>query len=222
MHIKFIGNASDRESTQVTNCRLPKLSPEGIGTPLAEANSSYLTRLSEALSVTAGTLLADLIFPTVGLLTLAASLKRGSTRILSAPIFNGTSNLTIKIISALEQLTMHDNLAYLTLLPLKGLLIGQNVFRLNKAWCPLCLEERRSNHLPFYDAMIWLLKLIKVCPVHHTPLRFQCPRCRCTLPVLIPLARSGFCSRCGQWLGSWDPPPRRINSRLTFFNTLAP
>lgn len=181
--------------------RLFRLSPKGIGTPLPEANSNYLARLSQAHSILLSTLLAFEILPAMGLHNLSVSLQRGGSRIFSRPtLFNGMNTFAEKLIVALQLLTQNSDLKYLTLLPLKELIDCKGAFRTHRAWCMECLHAYRAQKTTAYEALPWALNLLKVCPAHHIPLSTNCPHCGSALPVVTRQMQPGHCSHCGKWL----------------------
>ncbi|MBF0328030.1 MAG: TniQ family protein [Nitrospirae bacterium] len=184
---------------------LSSLNPEGLGTPLAESVTSYIPRLCKLHSISFSTFLSDILFPKMGTLSLVNSIKRGCSRVYTRPYaFNGVSNFTEKIIHTLELLTLQKNLIYITLLPLRNIISCQNVFRHYRAWCPICLAERKDRALTIYEPLVWTIKAVRSCLVHHISLRTQCHKCGNMLPVIARHVQNGFCSTCGHWLGLTD------------------
>jgi hypothetical protein len=177
------------------------ISPQGIHTCLMEACTSYIPRLNIAHSFLFSTMLADVILPASGDTHLSQSIQRGSSRIYIRPTtFNGQNFFTEKIVKTLEALTGRTDLQYLTMLPLKGLIDPKNVFRSHRAWCPYCMENWRINSMVIYEALIWLIRPIKVCPVHMIPLQSICPSCGQSIAIIDRATRPGYCSKCGSWL----------------------
>jgi hypothetical protein len=202
--------------------RLFNIAPQGLGTLLPEACTSFLSRLSEAHSVTVSTLLACEVAPIMGELKLVLSLRRGSSRIYSRPtIFNGQNQTTEKMIKALEILTGQNDLRYLTLLPLKGLIDCKGVFHSHRVWCSQCLETWRTRSNVIYEALPWTIWMIKVCPAHGNLLSSQCPQCKSTLPVIARTSRVGYCSHCNAWLGRSNTSNSPTVFKLSSFDNWA-
>ncbi len=75
------------------------------------------------------------------------------------------------------------------------------LFRQVRAWCPTCYELTTSRSEQLYEQLLWSLKLVEVCPRHRAFLTTTCPHCLRSQRRLSATSRSGFCSRCGLWLG---------------------
>jgi hypothetical protein len=76
-----------------------------------------------------------------------------------------------------------------------------NLFRTNKAWCPICYQERHQNGHVVDEQLLWTSNLITICPQHEKPLVDLCPHCNHKSPLLNWQSRPGYCSKCGEWLG---------------------
>jgi hypothetical protein len=113
-------------------------SPIGMGTPLVESLTGYITRLAEAHSVFSGPLLYKLIVPLVPGYTSSAKqhalFRESGDR---STLLNGTGRRAQYAVSALEKLTLRTDLSFLTLLPLEAILPARakGLIRLTKAWC---------------------------------------------------------------------------------------
>ena len=64
----------------------------------------------------------------------------------------------------------------------------------------------RATGAPVYSPLLWALRVVKVCPVHSSPLRDRCPHCQSQFATLRAKALPGYCSICSQWLGTSDSP----------------
>jgi AraC-like DNA-binding protein/transcriptional regulator with XRE-family HTH domain len=183
--------------------RLYPLEPIGIDTPYVESLTSYIIRLAHAYRVQPRTLVLQEILP---LLKISNELKqenrlpwlRGSTNI------NGMTQLVNDWVQALEQLTCHHNLRFLTMLTWSCVIDFQRVVRSARAWCPACYHEWLQAGKIIYDPLIWNLRVITECPWHHRELHTRCPCCKKTLPLLIDWAKPGHCPKCESWLGALD------------------
>ena len=181
-------------------------SPIGMGTPLVESLTSYITRLAEAHSVYAGALVNKVLLPLVpGYSPLKRHYVLFSEAGTKSAMFNGTGLAAIYAIQALEILTRRSNLQYLTLLPLTAILpkMTGRLLRMKKAWCPACYEEWRRASQSVYDPLLWFFQEVTHCSRHQQRLSTRCPYQDCgqAIPAVGWRARAGYCSYCQRWLG---------------------
>ncbi len=182
------------------------LAPIGMGTPLVESLTSYITRLAEVHNVFSGLLMQKVIVPLVPGYTPSAKqhalFRESGDR---STLINGTGRPAQYTVSALETLTLRPDLSFLTLLPLEAILPARakGLIRLTKAWCPLCYEQWRRTSQPVYDPLLWFLQEVTHCCCHQLPLSTRCPYqdCAQALPAVGWRARAGYCSYCQRWLG---------------------
>jgi hypothetical protein len=193
------------------------LEPIGLGTPLVESLTSYITRLAEAHCIFSGLLVGKMIAPLVpgyspdekqqGLFADAGARSN---------LFNGIGLPATYVVQALSTLTLRTDLRYLTCLPLAAILPGRakNVLHLYKAWCPLCYEQRRMEGQVLYDPLLWTFQEITHCVFHQRRLSTCCPYGDCgrSLFGISWRSRVGYCSYCQRWLGL--PSPQREESPL--------
>lgn len=180
--------------------RLCYLEPIGVGSPLVESLTSYVARLSAVHCVSPSTLLRTQIVP------LLAPFGREICLLLRqrSITLNGPSRMATLLVQALSQLTLRGDLTLLTMLPYKEVLSRLALLRRSKAWCSCCLENWRESGQIIYEPLLWMLSLVTFCPHHAQPLESQCPNPDC-LHLQMPLAarcQPGYCTWCGQWLGS--------------------
>lgn len=105
------------------------------------------------------------------------------------------------LVQALNRLTGHKQLHLLTMLPWSEVVPQRALLRSDKAWCPICYEEQRTNCCRMYEPLLWTLNVVEVCPIHQQPLHNMCPHCNQSNLPLSWRARVGHCSKCGKWLG---------------------
>ncbi|GFE69212.1 TniQ family protein [Chroococcus sp. FPU101] len=186
--------------------RLFSLKPVGIGTLNTESLSSYLNRLAQEHCLTSQKLIMGEIAPLIlinedksELLTKSVNHLLGNSD--AKPAINGMRQMTRQLVTVLEQLTMRQELHFLTLLSWKGLIYDRGLFRNNRAWCPCCLEEWKQEKKTIYEPLLWSFKDVEVCLSHKQRLVDECPHCGSSLPVIAKSSSSGFCSHCYQWLG---------------------
>ena len=177
------------------------LEPEGQGA-LLEGFTGYWRRVAaeHLLSVT------DLIEqePLSALYPFSTS-RRERRRLFRAIFYllDGSASHTELWVNAMERATCRPGLRHLTLMPLVQVCEGSWLRRV-RAWCPLCYAYQKESGRPMYEPLIWSIRIVAFCPVHHTKLQEQCPRChRAPLPVAGD-APPAYCPLCGGWLGSDD------------------
>ncbi len=182
--------------------RLYNLEPIGIGTPYTECLTSYVTRLAEAHNVTLGTLIGKEITPILNKHYLNKVATRGGGGIYkSASSINGVKSAAMEMLKSLEQLTLRDDLRFLTLTKWSEILPTRGLLRPKKAWCPQCIDEWNLHKKPIYEPLIWFIKEVEICNIHETRLQTYCPNCTKEIPTLSRNSRVGFCSHCSHWLG---------------------
>lgn len=185
-----------------------------------ESLTSYLTRLAEEHSVTVSTLVGKVIAKELRKEYLLESCKNGGSRFYEQGSgFNGLGKQAEDLSAALCILTGRS-LSSLTLQHWRDLLPATNLLRKYKAWCPICLEERKKERQPIYEPIIWSFRTIKTCGIHDVYLNVRCPLCDSEIPILSRKARNGYCSFCGCWLGqnahhiNKEPVPSSWNSYI--------
>lgn len=198
-----VGNLEVYESWQVSiptiyHSYLNHLPPIGVGTPLVESLTSYIARLAASHTMNVGTLLEREVSRLI-------DKKCGATHLLSISRFlgavNGVGSTSQDLVWALAQLTLHQDLHLLTMLSFSDVIPSRNLFRAVRAWCPFCYQKWREQGDSLYEPLLWLLKVVKYCPTHQTPLVDKCPNCQRSNPPLSRKFQLGFCSQCHTWLG---------------------
>ena len=186
--------------------RLFSLEPVAVGTPYAESLSSYLHRLAQEHCLTSQKLVMGEIAPLI-LKNEDKSelLKKNVSHLLgnsdAKPAINGMREMTGQLVTVLEELTMRQDLRFLTLLSWKGMIYDKGLFRNYRAWCPCCWEEWKQENKTIYEPLLWSFKDVEFCLIHKQRLIEECPHCGSHLPVITKLSSAGFCSRCYGWLG---------------------
>ena len=150
--------------------RLFHLEPIGIGTFYVESLTSYVARLAEAHSVPPGTLLAIEVKPMVRhsnahtpqVDSIVALYAQDSVKAL-----NGTQAGAKQLVKALEALTKRNDLKFLTMLPWAEVFPVLGLLKHFHTWCPYCYQEWLNNKQVIYSPLLWALKPVKICPIHH-------------------------------------------------------
>lgn len=190
--------------------------PIGIGTQLVESLSSYVVRLAEEHFVSTSDMAVYGIGPHLSHVRLRSdSAVIGSHK--SVSLMNGNSPIAVEWVSTLEKLTPRNDLKRLSLLPFAHLFSDKESLKLSRSWCPSCLDEWQVKKLTIYEPLLWCIKAIKICPVHHEPLVSNCPYCGSSSLVLAPRTLPGYCAHCERWLGySTNSPqaPENIEDQI--------
>jgi len=191
--------------------RLYHLEPIGVGSPMAESLTSYLTRIAEAHSLHLRTLVTDEVLPHLN----QSHLYRDKRPVYDhltrfwkqSTTLNGTSATSSTWVQALEKLTLRQDLRYLTMLTFADVLSPRGLLRRVQAWCPACYEEWKEADRVMYQPLLWALEVIQVCPRHGLQLYLRCPYADCghELSALAPRAQAGYCPQCERWLGNLSP-----------------
>jgi len=188
--------------------RLYSLKPIGIGTPLVESVTGYVSRLADAHAVS----VADLVGRELCLVgskpvrPFGPFVPRNTTtgphgfrgRAVAA---NGLGETAKRWVGSLERATLQTRLQFLTMLPFEGVFTNSGLFRNTRTWCPACYEDWRRTDDPIYEPLLWTIRSATICPRHGQPFEHTCPRCSEAMLPLGVYARPGHCSRCLQWLG---------------------
>jgi hypothetical protein len=191
----------------IPHSRLCDLEPIGVGTPMVECLTSYITRLADAHSVSPVTLVTREILPRAAPLYGQPDRKwvsnQWSSVARSSALLNGVARGTQNWVQVLEHLTGRGDLRFLTLLTFANVLPPRNLLRRLRAWCSLCYQKWYEADLIIYDPLLWNLESVTVCGYHHLTLRHCCPHpgCGAVLFPLEPRMVPGYCPKCHRWLG---------------------
>ncbi|MBE9048285.1 TniQ family protein [Pleurocapsales cyanobacterium LEGE 10410] len=101
----------------------------------------------------------------------------------------------------MEQLTLRQDLRYLSCLTYQGIIKERGLFRPSKAWCPQCFEARRQENKVIYEPLLWSFKDVNYCLQHNCQLCDRCPHCDSQQRAIANHSYLGFCDRCKHWLG---------------------
>jgi transcriptional regulator with XRE-family HTH domain len=196
------------ETLDMSLCEVPErsflysLEPIGVGTPYVESLTSFITRLSQAHSLSITTLTRQAIMPRLGKTVTQISNEFPTFWERQSHWLNGTQDDPEKWTTILMQLTRREDLQGLTMLPWANVLPAEGIVRHTKAWCPCCYEQWRETASPIYVPLLWALELVEVCPEHQCFLTKECPHCNNAISLLCPMEQPGYCPHCNTWLGS--------------------
>ncbi len=188
---------------------LYSLEPIEVGTPDTESISSYLTRLAQEHCLPLKKLVMGEIAPGIlgdryqpEMLSKNVSTLFGNSD--AKPAINGMRDMTRSLVNALEQLTLRQDLRYLSCLTYQGVIKDRSLFHQHKAWCPQCFEQWRQEKQTIYEPLLWSFKDVNYCLQHNCQLSDRCPHCDSTQKAIANHSRLGYCDRCKQWLGDRD------------------
>jgi hypothetical protein len=179
------------------------LEPRGVGTPMVESATSYMSRLAHAHHVTVESLLLRIVFPALRSNERGVPGELGNGYFRYACAINGPGTAGATIMSLFERLTSRNDLGHLTLHRYSAVLRAKGLQRRSRAWCPVCLDSLERDGEPVYEPLLWTFQDVHVCPIHRVPLETHCTNgeCRVLQPVLPRRAGPGGCDKCGSWLG---------------------
>lgn len=172
--------------------RLYHLEPVGFGTGSVESLTSYFSRLSEAHSVSAGTLNHQVLLPlNAGRRNMFSCVVTAKTRCFTSTI-NSIGNVAVRFAAVVGRLTGRTDLSHLTMLHWKPVLPTQLLTRGVAAWCPRCLDGWRKDGKTIHMPLLWALEVVKYCPDHRCPLQMVCAHCGKPRPLLGQCCRWGI------------------------------
>jgi transposase-like protein/ribosomal protein S27E len=196
--------------------RLYDLAPYEIGTDWCESLTGYINRLGWTHHVSPRALAAQEIVPRLDeQLHLVAPVGVFGTK--WAMSLNGAGVMTKPWIDVLSHLTTRLDLHLLTLPSWIGDLSPRWQLRETPAWCLSCFSDWRASGHPLYQPLLWMIRVVTLCPHHRTPLLTRCPRCQ--KPQLVFASNKtqpGECTSCAHWLGKETntPSDQKVSKEL--------
>lgn len=181
--------------------RLYHLEPVGVGTPFVESLSSYVGRLAAAHCVSTSSLVRYEVSPLLSHTYMQPD-KATSNSFRAAGAMNGRCKTAAEWVETLTRLTLRNDIISTTFLPFSKIVPDRGLLKHERAWCPCCFEDWKAGCLPIYEPLLWKVRYVMICPVHQVKLRSSCPNCGKERQHLEPQFVPGFCSCCGNWLGS--------------------
>ncbi|MDJ0531391.1 MAG: TniQ family protein [Xenococcaceae cyanobacterium MO_207.B15] len=222
-YLEVYGSCDLEKPLIPSRSRLYHLEPIGIGTPYVESLTSYITRLSEAHSVTSSSLFSQII----GYESKQTFIKNCSSRNIGtlfkrSRFVNGHGKIVQDIYQSLKKLTLQQNLDYLTVFRYSKVLSTRKLFKQNKSWCPACYEQWRLSNHTIYEPLLWTLEDVEICPHHYQPLQNSCPYCNQSSTWLSTKSRVGYCCKCDRWVGGFSQVNRNYEeTELAMFIWIA-
>ncbi len=199
------------------------LVPIGIGTPLVESMTSSIARVALPHCVFPGVLMRKIMAPFAQSHLMGT---RGSTAMdigdgKATGAFHWAHHRARNVVNAWENVTRHQRLHALTMLPWTEVCPLVGWIRTDRPWCPCCLEEWRTSGHSIYEPLLWAVPAGKICPQHGCRLEIPCPTCSRTSRWLAGRSRPGYCAHCHQWLGMGLMRPEEHEQEMIWFKWCA-
>ena len=187
--------------------------PAGVGTPLVESLTSFVSRLAMARHLSLWSIFKRLVCPLV-----SEDLK-GQERGHSywargfagqdGIIWDGDNEHVEALVDALAELTGLEHLSWHTLLPLKELLPVETRGVLcsvyGKRWCASCVARWRRKGMEPWEPLLWRFSFVRCCPIHNSVLSRVCGTCKKPQGFISDRVPFGFCRECGRHVEIGDP-----------------
>jgi len=182
--------------------RLYPLEPQALGSLWQESFTSYLNRLGWAHHVSPRAMVMQEVIPYLDKTQAVSRQWIGALSRGSAINMNGVGSLALEWSGTLERLTQRSDLHMLTLHGWIGNLSSVGHLRTCPAWCPICYTEWQEKDLCIYQPLLWLFKVVTLCPKHNHLLESHCPHCQKKQSVIALRTHPGHCTQCDRWLDS--------------------
>lgn len=183
--------------------RLYPLELVGVDMPYAESLTSYIAILAETHVVTTGILVQNALAPFLKEEDTFQRKNGGIDQIFfhHTKIINGIETGIIKLIHALDSLTLRNDLKFLTMLNWAERIPKLIFLHSVRAWCRIYYENWHRNQQIIYEPLLWSLKKVKVCVHHNQHLYTKSPYSQRENKLSDWNSRPGSCSKCKEWLG---------------------
>lgn len=191
-----------RQNDIPARSRLYCLEPQAMGDLWQESFTSYLNRLGWTHHVSPRAMVIQEVIPRLDKAQEVSRQWIGALSRGSAINMNGTGSLALEWSAVLNQLTRRPDLHLLTLHGWIGNLSSAGHLRPALAWCPICYTEWQVQEACIYQPLLWLFKVVTLCPKHQRFLESHCPHCQKQQSVIALRTRPGHCTQCDHWLGS--------------------
>lgn len=193
---------SVNDNCEISSSILYNIAPMGLNTQFKESFSSYVLRLASNHNVTFGTLFSKIITPLLDKEYLINIAKKGGNGFYdSSHGINGIGTLAMDFVEVISSLTARDDLKELSLGYWTNVLPTRELIKTEKAWCPECFQDALVNKQIIYEQLLWIIKIVSICPIHKVNLHTRCTSCSKKMSVLSRKGRPGYCSNCEKWLG---------------------
>ena len=187
--------------------------PAGVGTPLVESLTSFVSRLAMARHLKISKIFNYLIRPLV-----PQDLIEGEDGYSywyrgfignNAVVWNGHGKHVQALVDALTELTGLAGLGCHTLLPLEGLLSTERGGVIDRErgnrWCAACLAGWRREGMQPWEPLLWRISFVKRCVIHGTVFSDVCATCKKSQDLVPDKFPFGYCRECRRHVESGDP-----------------
>lgn len=205
----------EKHSNETTppRSRLYSLVPLGLGTAWVESLTSYINRLAWTYRVSSRQLVRYEIVPRLSspyrvYLYETSQMSFGRYKAMSV---NGTGAAANDWSETLGQLTLRPDLQTLNLRRWGNHVPAMGLLRRFPAWCPQCYQEWRETEQSLYQPLLWMLRILQVCPLHQRRLQEACPKCSRFQSVIFLNTTHGYCTQCNAWLGAFSPEEEQVS-----------
>jgi len=184
-----------------TRSQLYSLPISGTSGRDQETLLDYAQRLAVEHCVNVRDLFGRVILPVVNLPGLITGGSRFGQRYLLN--CNGHNKYANQFLFAMEQLTMRSDLSSGTLIPWGPLIDPRcrGLLAPSRRWCPLCIDEQKVKGAIRHH-LVWMVKAVDICPIHHTHLHSNCQICGNKQPNVHDAIARGNCTHCGASLST--------------------
>ena len=187
--------------------------PAGVGTPLVESLTGFVSRLAVARHLGVWSIFKRLVCPLIPGEMLegerGASYWRQGFFGPLAGSWNGHGKHVEALVDALAELTGLEHLSWHTLLPLKGLLPAEKGGAISellwKRWCARCVAGWRRKNIELWEPLLWRVSFVKRCPIHGNLLSDVCGTCKKPQGLVSDRVPFGRCFACKGHLEVDDP-----------------
>jgi transcriptional regulator with XRE-family HTH domain len=198
-----LNSENTKDAETIPRSRLYSIQPIGVGTFYVESLTSYIQRLAMEHHVSNGVLISREIAPLVKQELLYKNAQGSISKDYARTHqLNGTCASAKNIVSALQKLTLRNDLQYLTLLTWSEVIDQKQLIKSTRSWCPSCYKQWKETDQIIYEPLIWFIEVVKICPIHYQPLRSFCPNCHRANRSLNRFSKPGYCYYCNNWLGT--------------------
>lgn len=179
-----------------------RLEPIGIGTPLVESLSSYVSRIAQFHTLSVKDMVKGYFQPELA--SIRRLEKNADKSKLTVKEMCGAGKSAQEWVRVLDEKIHRFPFRQMTMLPFAEFFSPTALICPERMWCPHCYEEWKKVEAIIYEPLLWSLHNVKCCGIHKIPLECRCQKCGSSMGTATPIINPGHCDACGAWLGG-DP-----------------